>query len=726
MRLGALENLLSSLGFPRLGGHDQNTPRLFRAVAHPIAAWAVHNPIFAVGTTTKIYGLFGGGANIGKSFTYDHDTRQINISAATISGGAGTAVNGLWKSSGAVFAACTPAAATHQKVYRSADGLSGWAEVINFSTFPNANPVGGDVPKQYAEADNGHLFIAVYNAQNANDDAYNRLLLKSTDGGMTWADISANLGTGIARRHTHAVVWDKYRSLLWVCCGDDGDVPSISVSADYGATFTVVPSSFQATGIIPTPDAVYLLSDRQSVGTPDTGIWRMNCRGIDDALANPFIRVYDPMRDSGIDYQSTNGAGFAWWGWYDEETGCIYAPYVETTQRVRAWAADAAAPTYTEAFAALVASSDGFNFGVIATEAKTAATVGFVRQEFSSRPNDYADWDGWHWIAGADSGFAPWRVVPAGYEFSLAPSSGFANGNGSVARPMKTPLAQRMEMTLSSSDWFHQMHKFKLVENTNQPIYLPSAQYVLNRNGFDSSFAGVAPNETQGFEQVGNVPPSASWVSSLAGAGAITWNSAAQKHGGAQSVRLATTNTADIATARYNHTALAEGGWAVYEGWFYVDLAAMGSGSFILIKGHGGAAIKLLGSSAGPYLQALYSPGGIAADQNSFVNGRVVFPLQKWVKLTMRVRNSYNGGSAVQQSGVIEVYQDGVLVCGATGGMQTGNTATPSYVHMGIVSLTVLTAVNVYLDDVKVVLGDGLPGQTDGIVAGGKFCRVYG
>lgn len=708
--------------------HRADQPKLFRAAAHPLTSLSLNPPVFAVGNSTKVYGLLGSGADIGKSFTFDHATGTLTKSAATISGGAGTSINGLWKSSGAVFAACLPAAATHQKVYRSVDGLTGWTAVIDFSTFPNANPAGGDVPKQYAEASNGNLFIAVYNAQNGNGDAYNKLLLKSTDAGVTWTDISANLGEGIALRHTHAVVWDKYRNLLWVCCGDAGDVPSVSVSSDYGVTFTVLPSSFQATGIIPTPDSIYLLSDRQAVGTPDTGIWRLQCANINDALVNPFIRVYDPMRDSGIEYQSTNGAGFAWWGWYDEETGVIYAPYVETTQRVRSWAADGASPSYTEAFAALVASSDGWNFGVIATEVKTSATVSFARQEQSSRPNDYADWDGWHWLAGADSLVAPWRVVPGDYEFALAPTSATGFGNGSASRPMKTPLAQRMEMTLSSSDWFHQMHKYRLTENTDQPIYLPSTQYVLNRNGFDSSYAGVALAESQGFEQVGNVAPSASWITSLSGAGALTWNSTTQKRGGAQSVLLATTNTADIATARFNHAAMAEGGWAVYEGWFYVDLAAMTAGSIILMKGHGGAAVKLIGSSVGPYLQGLYSPSGIGVDQNSFANGRVPFPLKKWVKVTLRFRNSYNAGSAVSQSGVLEVYQDDALLCGATGGMQTGNRADPSYVQMGIVALTTLTAVNVYLDDVKVVLGQGgaLPGQVAGVVAGGKYSRVYG
>ena len=138
-------------------------------------------------------------------------------------------------SRGYLFCAWGPAShAGAQKLYRSIDGGVTWAAVIDSTYMPD----GDDFIGSMTEADNGYLFASVYNDVDPAGTAA-RELMRSTNGGTTWASIAtAALAATTYTRHFHSVYFCPHRRALFASGGDNGVLSKIIVSTDYGGTWS--------------------------------------------------------------------------------------------------------------------------------------------------------------------------------------------------------------------------------------------------------------------------------------------------------------------------------------------------------------------------------------------------------------------------------------------------------------------------------------------------------
>lgn len=701
--------LVGADGVPIRYKRIKAAPKLLRKMDNPLASLALMTPVYAVGIGDKIFAVCGGSTDAGYSFVYDWTTREMSRSSAQICGGAIEAgsINGLWASSTHLFVAMRNSGVLQAKIYRSAitDGLT-WTEVFDFATdLPNVHTSGGYQLKQMCECSDGTLLAACYNSTAAAGNTFSKALLRSTDSGVTWTDVEPNLATR-AYRHVHFVVWDKYRSLVWVGVGDEGDKAQISVSSDFGVTWEGVPSSFQVTGIIPLPNSIIYLSDREISGSKEAGIWRLDGATKDELFKATAYNVFDPIKDGGLGYADPAAAGFAWWGWYNEDNGVMYAPYVETAGA-------------TGIYAALVASGDGgTTWDVIATEYNSSAPAAFVTQNQTSRPSDYADWDGWHYLAGGGTFTAPWMVHAADQDLQVANSTGYINGTGSASRPMKEIPHIYREIKQTYTSMFHLPRRFKLTENYADALHQSTDQVVIDRNGF--SFAGSAVgalHTDEGFEGTGT--PSG-WASTV-NVGTLDYDSVAQAHSGSQSAKCLVASgavTGAYAWAQRNVTALTDDMVRTYEAWFYVDVPAASfiTGNFSIIKTHGALRCTLYGAAV-PYLQVTH--GALSFVGYLRANDRVAFPMQSWNKVTLRIRKD-NGGGAYPYAGGVELWLNDVKLVSIPGGGRSSNVASESLVYFGVGDRSTAFAydIPVYVDDVKIV-DTAIPAQSAGLVLAG-------
>ena len=691
------------VGLASPGGNDAGfrtapqVPYLMHLMDRPLGTLDLYKPVWASGAHDKLYAVSYGSTYAGYSWVYDWATSALSRSTAQIGGGAVTSgyTRGPWRSSTHIFASTKLAAGTFPKLYRSTDGLT-WTAVDDLSTWSGGEPTGDYVLQGMCETSSGVLLAAWYNPTLANDDGYTKGLSRSTDGGATWTEISANLDMPVAR-HVHNVVYDKWRDLVYVVQGDGGDGCSANVSDDDGETWQAMPKVFQCTGVIPTPEFVLLLSDRPTTGSKESGIWRIQGTTVAELQDCDPIMVWDSVYDAKLGTSTAADVGWGWWGWYNAADNTVFVPYSSTSASGN--------------FAQIVGSQDGGRtFGVMASEYDSGGTVSAFLPN-CQRPSDYAEWDGWHWIPGSVTYNRAMRPQRNDAAFLIANSTGYANGDGSSARPRKQIPTMVRNVKNTAGHYFTPPVKYKLTEDYDEGLYLSQHGVIIDKNGFDFTAAGVgALNIDESFEGTG--APSG-WVANLVGTGAVDWDSTTHAYAGSQSVKCTIASASDQAFVKMTNQNFVNGETWNIQFRAYVDLASMTSGSFKLLNTAGNFYLKLSGGAGGPMLSLANTSGVISYQKQG---DERAFPLQEWVNIELRIRK-YNGSG--DPTGGAELWQNGEKLLSVTGGWNTSSQATESGVNFGIGTVTTLTSANVYIDAVKIVEGSFLPVQTTGLVLTG-------
>ena len=116
------------------------------------------------------------------------------------------------------------------------------------------------------------VVVAPYDGAVPPGRAAKQAVYKSTDGGVTWAEIydhGPQDGTG--SRHIHGAAIDPYRDAIWVSLGDSAGNRGIKVSWDGGTTWQTVSTTMQPTAIYAFPECVVFGTDQAP-----NGVWRID------------------------------------------------------------------------------------------------------------------------------------------------------------------------------------------------------------------------------------------------------------------------------------------------------------------------------------------------------------------------------------------------------------------------------------------------------------------
>jgi hypothetical protein len=268
------------------------------------------------------------------------------------------------------------------------------------------------------------------------------------------------------------------------------------------------------------------------------------------------------------------------------------------------------------------------------------------------------------------------------------------------------------ETLYQRGECLEKLHHFRLLSDYSDQLFHSGDNIVIDRNGFNFTGSAVgALTVDESFESGVDAPPTG-WAATNSGTGATTWNSTGQAHSGTYSAKCAITATGNARLQR-NLSSVDDGEIITYEAWFYVDMASFASGRIVLLKTHGGVQVKLNGAVA-PYLSISNGAGTISLTQAPYV---LPFPLQTWVKVTLRLRKFYGGG-AYPYSGGVELWQSDKKIISAVGGVLSSDRVSETLVYFGAMDLSTITATTVYVDDVKIV-SDSLPAQSAGLVLAG-------
>lgn len=208
-------------------------------------------------------------------------------------------------------------------LYRSTDGCVTWAACLTHTGST-------DTCAPICEDDLGNLYAGAYGSSSGGSVGFNnglglnsRKVYKSADGGATWAEIStafpANGGgyTGPAGidRHVHGCWWDNIRKWLIVTHGDAGAASKPYVSADRGATFSVMANVAQATALAATPGYLIWAADQSS----DRRIYRMPVTTLASAVSGTPSVCWDWISQGGATDNSSTRNGYAWQCVLDEQ-----------------------------------------------------------------------------------------------------------------------------------------------------------------------------------------------------------------------------------------------------------------------------------------------------------------------------------------------------------------------------------------------------------------------
>lgn len=120
-------------------------------------------------------------------------------------------------------------------------------------------------------------------------------LYKSTDDGQTWNIIHSFREIPI--RHIHAVQYDSFLNLLWLCTGDKDEECMIAYSKDFGKTFTEIgigSQKWRAMSLTFTKNYLYWGTDNPS-GHNNIFQWRRSDRFLKE-IATVKGPVYDSIK----------------------------------------------------------------------------------------------------------------------------------------------------------------------------------------------------------------------------------------------------------------------------------------------------------------------------------------------------------------------------------------------------------------------------------------------
>lgn len=655
----------------------------------------VHATVYGVPVGGKVYYLTADG----KPFVWDWDTRTLTA-GNQIGGATASNIGGLFvTASGAIIVSCTPSGATYARIYRSTDGLT-YTQVADFNGW--LTPLSTtDNFKMVTQAGNGWLFASVYGTDAAGSNAGS--LLRSKDDGLTWEDIQLNLNNPI-KRHMHFVQWDRYRSLLFAGGGDDGggvDESLVEVSADYGDTWTVLPQTFQCTGIIAHPTHLFLCSDRQSAGsTQETNIWRITGATLAELVASPIAVAFNSVSGVPFSFSGPGGAGFAWGGVYDAEHGVLYASYGSGT----AGTGDDGKYGY------LVASEDdGATWHVVG--AVTGAGTGYQWGEPSFVDNDRA---GWKYSSLAVPRALRWMVVRSDYVAHINQATGKHYNTGTIAAPLADVLESAGAVKSNALTGKYNPIRHKLVADYAINRAFGRARLVLDKGAFNFTGSVTGTLDTnEGFEHGTDTAPSG-WAETVLG-GDVVWNSATQKRSGSYSARCETTVATSGQYAHANRTISSIASMPGETLWidfgYYLDEASS-PGNLDICRLPGGTSLRLFASTG--YL-IFVSTTPATSCYPCLVEPKA-FTLRQWVKIKIAYRISSAQNAF---DGRVRVWQDGQLILDVSG-VITNNGSQLTSIYFGHRNQSSHARIS-YVDDVRTDWGADID-QPSGVVFNATAC----
>lgn len=588
--------------------------------------FAVNSKVYAISTQDR------------KCHVYQNGVWSI-ASAAIHTGG----IHHLFfmAASGTLFTSWATSAGTGgQNLYRSADGGVTWTKVLDSTVMLVANDYLGSM----AEADNGYLFATSYNGTDSAPTP-TIAILRSTDDGVTWTDITANLVFQPVR-HIHSVFWDKHRNALWLDVGDS--VPDdIQVSTDYGSTWQRWNNSFQATAMTADADYFYFCSDVSG----DHSIYRAAGSTVAEILASTPVKVlqigssFTPVSP----YAGMDGTEFAWWGRVDDQGNVIFS----YGKGARACIA--------------VSSDQGGSWG----DALVAAS-GVTQWAFEPVfPSEYVTgWDGMIYHQANGTRYARrWRVYSVGSRLGVNSSSGDDDfGDG-----INTPFATIPESGVTSKS----IVELQTAYTKNASLGLSGL--VLNRKGHA---LGVAESGTLTVEET--FEGTSSLTTTTANGGTVDQASVANPYAGTKSALCTLNGTAGgsamvLKTNAFSTAAIGDELWM--SGRFYVTAASI-TASLGVLHIQAGVFVYVDTTAVGGGLMAQTSADSKFFRQND--DAYTAFPLGEYVHLKMRVKKHATAGT-------ITVWQNGKRILHVVG-VNTNNTGavTPRWGAYGNQALSVM------------------------------------
>lgn len=206
-----------------------------------------------------------------------------------------------------------------------------WRSTDDGATFTKTHsfPYTDEEARTFTEDDQGAIYSHSYGHATKSVQ-----IVKSTDGGATWTDISTatvssadqtgGTVTSLVNRHLHAVYFCPWRKWLFVTHGDAGSKSPVLVSDDYGASFQAWgrfdtannhAASKQVTAIVTDDAYVYMSYDvgaSVNDAADDFNLYRTAhayTESLSSLLASAPSMVYDVM-----DYQGgVANTGFSIW-----------------------------------------------------------------------------------------------------------------------------------------------------------------------------------------------------------------------------------------------------------------------------------------------------------------------------------------------------------------------------------------------------------------------------
>lgn len=477
---------------------------------------------------------------------------------------------------------------------RSTDDGATWATVL---TLPGSS----DTYSTICEDDLGNLYTAAYGsgASGVATSVNSRTFYKSTDGGATWTDLSANLpgGSSAINRHIHGVWWDDHRKLLYLTHGDAGSSSVPYVSDDRGATFTTITGAGQCTAMVGTSTHVLFAADGW-LGSGDRRIYRVECSDKATLIANSKTVAYDWMVDGGLAANDNTVNGFAWVGFEDNQGNVVF-PYGKEGTRT-----------------ALMASCDsGATWGELLT---TAAGRLFHDQCYVSPFNTGRDGFQYGYDQ-AQTSVSQWRVYSPGAAITVDPSA-----DPYVHDGISAPCAGMFSGELRAPGVIQ-----RLAGDITVPIVLGASGVALDRRAYRAGKRlRSSPVVTETFEGT----PSG-WTTSLNGVGAATLNDTTRAYAGTQSFKSDLSGGSGITYAQIRRTTApwtaVSGSEIWFDGWVWVT--AITSAMLTLIEGD----VIRVG------VRLLDGINKLAVFQSSFGNyigyeaahEHVAFPAGQWVRL---------------------------------------------------------------------------------------------
>lgn len=130
------------------------------------------------------------------------------------------------------------------------------------------------------------IVVAPYDGAVPPNRSAKQAVYKSTDDGMTWAEIYDHGQDGTGARHIHGLAIDPYRNAIWLSLGDSASNRGIKVSWDGGTTWQSVSTTMQPTVIYAFPECIVFGTDQAP-----NGVWRIDNPSTTSLVVGPAYLI---------------------------------------------------------------------------------------------------------------------------------------------------------------------------------------------------------------------------------------------------------------------------------------------------------------------------------------------------------------------------------------------------------------------------------------------------